>query len=94
ATERAAVAQTAAARAGSLMRTIGSGLMSVMGGLPGIIATVGTVALGAAVNWLVFRDHASSATSSLIDMQAPLDQIIEKYRQLSPLLQEVERNRA
>jgi hypothetical protein len=27
-------------------------------------------------------------------MQAPLDQIIEKYRQLSPLLQEVERNRA
>ncbi|MCA8079918.1 phage tail tape measure protein [Burkholderia cepacia] len=94
ATERAAVAQTAAARAGSLMRTIGSGLLSVMGGLPGIIATVGTVALGAAVNWLVFRDHASSATSSLIDMQAPLDQIIEKYRQLSPLLQEVERNRA
>ncbi|MDN7584201.1 phage tail tape measure protein [Burkholderia orbicola] len=94
ATERAAVAQTAAARAGSLMRTVGSGLLSVMGGLPGIIATVGTVALGAAVNWLVFRDHASSATSSLIDMQAPLDQIIEKYRQLSPLLQEVERNRA
>ncbi|MBR8135150.1 phage tail tape measure protein [Burkholderia cenocepacia] len=94
ATERAAVAQTAAARAGSLMRTVGSGLLSVMGGLPGIIATAGTVALGAAVNWLVFRDHASSATSSLIDMQAPLDQIIEKYRQLSPLLQEVERNRA
>ncbi|KVL39788.1 phage tail tape measure protein [Burkholderia sp. MSMB1835] len=94
ATERAAVAQTAAARAGSLMRTVGSGLLSVMGGLPGIIATVGTVALGAAVNWLVFRDHAGSATSSLIDMQAPLDQIIEKYRQLSPLLQEVERNRA
>ncbi|ACT83024.1 tail length tape measure protein gp13 [Burkholderia phage KS9] len=94
ATERAAVAQTAAARAGSLMRTVGSGLLSVMGGLPGIIAMVGTVALGAAVNWLVFRDHASSATSSLIDMQAPLDQIIEKYRQLSPLLQEVERNRA
>ncbi|RQU96634.1 phage tail tape measure protein [Burkholderia cenocepacia] len=94
ATERAAVAQTAAARAGSLMRTVGSGLLSVMGGLPGIIATVGTVALGVAVNWLVFRDHASSATSSLIDMQAPLDQIIEKYRQLSPLLQEVERNRA
>jgi hypothetical protein len=94
ATERAAVAQTAAARAGSLMRTVGSRMLSVMGGLPGIIATVGTVALGAAVNWLVFRDHASSATSSLLDMQAPLDQIIEKYRQLSPLLQEVERNRA
>ncbi|KGB99190.1 phage tail tape measure protein [Burkholderia cepacia] len=94
ATERAAVAQTAVARAGSLMRTVGAGLLSVMGGLPGIVATVGTVALGAAVNWLVFRDHASSATSSLIDMQAPLDQIIEKYRQLSPLLQEVERNRA
>ncbi|RQR78363.1 phage tail tape measure protein [Burkholderia sp. Bp9012] len=94
ATERAAVAQTTAARAGSLMRTVGTGLLSVMGGLPGIIATVGTVALGAAVNWLVFRDHASSATSSLVDMQASLDQIIEKYRQLSPLLQEVERNRA
>ncbi|WP_334068758.1 phage tail tape measure protein [Burkholderia cepacia] len=93
ATERAAVAQTAAARAGSLMRTVGSGMLSVMGGLPGIITTVGTVALGAAVNWLVFRDHASSATSSLIDMQAPLDQIIEKYRQLTPLLQEVERQR-
>ncbi|VWB15694.1 phage tape measure protein [Burkholderia lata] len=94
ATERAAVAQTVAARAGSLMRSVGSGMLAVMGGLPGIIATVGTVALGAAVNWLVFRDHASSATSSLIDMQAPLDQIIEKYRQLTPLLQEVERNRA
>ncbi|WP_419689147.1 phage tail tape measure protein [Burkholderia theae] len=93
ATERAAVAQIAAARAGSLMRTVGVGMLSVMGGLPGIIATVGTVVLGAAVNWLVFRDHASSATSSLLDMQAPLDQIIEKYRQLSPLLQEVERNR-
>ena len=93
ATERASVAQTAAARAGSLMRTMGAGMLSVMGGLPGIIATVGTVALGAAVNWLVFRDHASSATSSLVDMQAPLDQIIEKYRQLSPLMQEAERLR-
>ncbi|HEF4773662.1 TPA: phage tail tape measure protein [Burkholderia multivorans] len=93
ATERAAAAQTAAARAGSLMRTVGSGLLSVVGGLPGILTTVGTVALGAAVNWLVFRDHASSATSSLIDMQAPLDQVIDKYRQLSPLLQEVERQR-
>jgi lambda family phage tail tape measure protein len=93
ATERAAVAQTAAARAGSLMRTVGSGLLSVVGGLPGILMTVGTVALGAAVNWLVFRDHASSATSSLIDMQAPLDQVIDKYRQLTPLLQEVERQR-
>ncbi|WP_261520023.1 phage tail tape measure protein [Burkholderia multivorans] len=93
ATERAAEAQTAAARAGSLMRTVGSGLLSVVGGLPGILTTVGTVALGAAVNWLVFRDHASSATSSLIDMQAPLDQVIDKYRQLTPLLQEVERQR-
>lgn len=93
ATERAATAQTAAARAGSLMRTVGSGLLSVVGGLPGILTTVGTVALGAAVNWLVFRDHASSATSSLIDMQAPLDQVIDKYRQLTPLLQEVERQR-
>ncbi|MGQ7905041.1 phage tail tape measure protein [Burkholderia sp. BC1] len=93
ATERAAAAQTAAARAGSLMRTVGSGLLSVVGGLPGILTTVGTVALGAAVNWLVFRDHASSATSSLIDMQAPLDQVIDKYRQLTPLLQEVERQR-
>lgn len=93
ATERAAAAQTAAARAGSVMRTVGSGLLSVVGGLPGILTTVGTVALGAAVNWLVFRDHASSATSSLIDMQAPLDQVIDKYRQLTPLLQEVERQR-
>ncbi|MBM2769926.1 phage tail tape measure protein [Burkholderia anthina] len=91
ATERAAVAQTTAARAGSLMRTVGSGLLSAIGGLPGIIATVGTVALGAAVNWLVFRDHASSATSSLIDMQAPLDQLIEKYRQLTTLQQETAR---
>ncbi|WP_334053903.1 phage tail tape measure protein [Burkholderia cepacia] len=94
ATERAAVAQTAAARAGSLMRTAGAGLLSVMGGLPGIVATVGTVALGAAVNWLVFRDHASSATSSLIDMQAPLDQIIDKYKDLSTVLKESELLRA
>ncbi|MGU7780533.1 phage tail tape measure protein [Burkholderia sp. PU8-34] len=93
ATERAAVAQTAAARAGSLMRTVGSGLLSVVGGLPGILTTVGTVALGAAVNWLLFSDHAGSATSSLIDMQAPLDQIIDKYRQLTPLMQEAERLR-
>ncbi|MEY8174041.1 phage tail tape measure protein [Burkholderia multivorans] len=91
ATERAAEAQTAAARAGSLMRTVGSGLLSVVGGLPGILTTVGTVALGAAVNWLVFRDHASSATSSLIDMQAPLDQLLEKYRQLTTLQQETAR---
>lgn len=94
ATERAAVAQTAAARAGSLMRTVGSGLLSVVGGLPGILTTVGTVALGAAVNWLVFRDHASSATSSLIDMQAPLDQIIDKYKDLTTVLRESERLRA
>ncbi|AIO67232.1 phage tail tape measure protein [Burkholderia oklahomensis] len=93
ASERATVAQTALARTGSMMRSVGSGLLAAVGGLPGILATVGTVALGAAANWLLFRDNASSATSSLIDMQAPLDQIIDKYRQLTPLLQESERLR-
>lgn len=94
ATESAATAQTALARTGTMMRSVGSGLLAAVGGLPGILATVGTVALGAAANWLLFRDNASSATSSLIDMQAPLDQIIDKYRQLTPLLQESERLRA
>lgn len=93
ATESAATAQTAFARTGTMMRSVGSGLLAAVGGLPGILATVGTVALGAAANWLLFRDNASSATSSLIDMQAPLDQIIDKYRQLTPLLQESERLR-
>ncbi|CAJ2723783.1 tail length tape measure protein gp13 [Burkholderia pseudomallei] len=93
ATEGAATAQTALARTGTMMRSVGSGLLAAVGGLPGILATVGTVALGAAANWLLFRDNASSATSSLIDMQAPLDQIIDKYRQLTPLLQESERLR-
>lgn len=93
ATESAATAQTALARTGTMMRSVGSGLLAAVGGLPGILATVGTVALGAAANWLLFRDNASSATSSLIDMQAPLDQIIDKYRQLTPLLQESERLR-
>lgn len=93
ATESAATAQTAFARTGTMMRSVGSGVLAAVGGLPGILATVGTVALGAAANWLLFRDNASSATSSLIDMQAPLDQIIDKYRQLTPLLQESERLR-
>lgn len=93
ATESAATAQTALARTGTMMRSVGSGLLAAVGGLPGILATVGTVSLGAAANWLLFRDNASSATSSLIDMQAPLDQIIDKYRQLTPLLQESERLR-
>lgn len=93
ATESAATAQTALARTGTMMRSVGSGLLAAVGGLPGILATVGTVALGAAANWLLFRDNASNATSSLIDMQAPLDQIIDKYRQLTPLLQESERLR-
>ncbi|CAJ4995678.1 phage tail tape measure protein [Burkholderia pseudomallei] len=93
ATESAATAQTALARTGTMMRSVGSGLLAAVGGLPGTLATVGTVALGAAANWLLFRDNASSATSSLIDMQAPLDQIIDKYRQLTPLLQESERLR-
>ncbi|WP_416806838.1 phage tail tape measure protein [Burkholderia pseudomallei] len=93
ATESAATAQTALARTGTMMRSVGSGLLAAVGGLPGILATVGTVALGAAANWLLFRDNVSSATSSLIDMQAPLDQIIDKYRQLTPLLQESERLR-
>lgn len=93
ATESAATAQTALARTGTMMRSVGSGLLAAVGGLPGILATVGTVALGAAANWLLFRDNASSATSSLIDMQAPLDQIIDKYRKLTPLLQESERLR-
>lgn len=93
ATESAATAQTALARTGTMMRSVGSGLLAAVGGLSGILATVGTVALGAAANWLLFRDNASSATSSLIDMQAPLDQIIDKYRQLTPLLQESERLR-
>lgn len=93
ATESAATAQTALARTGTMMRSVGSGLLAAVGGLPGILATVGTVVLGAAANWLLFRDNASSATSSLIDMQAPLDQIIDKYRQLTPLLQESERLR-
>lgn len=94
ATERAALAQAANARTGSMMRAVGTGLLSVFGGLPGLLTMAGVVAVGVAANWLLFRDNANSATSSLIDMQAPLDQIIEKYRQLSPLLQEVERNRA
>lgn len=93
ATESAATAQTAFARTGTMMRSVGSGVLAAVGGLPGILATVGTVALGAAANWLLFRDNVSSATSSLIDMQAPLDQIIDKYRQLTPLLQESERLR-
>ncbi|AOJ07587.1 phage tail tape measure protein [Burkholderia mayonis] len=93
ASERAVVAQTALARTGSMMRSVGAGLLAAVGGLPGILATVGTVALGAAANWLLFRDNANSATSSLIDMQAPLDQIIDKYRQLTPLIQEAERLR-
>ncbi len=93
ATESAATAQTALARTGTMMRSVGAGWLGAVGGLPGILATVGTVALGAAANWLLFRDNASSATSSLIDMQAPLDQIIDKYRQLTPLLQESERLR-
>ncbi|SMG00330.1 tape measure protein [Burkholderia singularis] len=93
ATERATAAQTALARTGTLMRSVGAGLLTAVGGLPGILMTVGTVALGAAANWLLFRDNANGATSSLIDMQAPLDQIIDKYRQLTPLLQEAERLR-
>ncbi|MBZ5793919.1 phage tail tape measure protein [Burkholderia contaminans] len=94
ATERAALAQAANARTGSMMRAVGTGLLSVFGGLPGLLTMAGVVAVGVAANWLLFRDNANSATSSLIDMQAPLDQIIEKYRQLTPLLQEVERQRA
>ncbi|WP_414451291.1 tape measure protein [Burkholderia sp. 22PA0099] len=94
ATEAAAASQVAFASAGTMARSIGTGLLGVFGGLPGILATVATVALGAAVNWLVFRDNAASATSSIIDMKAPIDEIIGKYRQLTPLLQEAERMRA
>ncbi|KVP60808.1 phage tail tape measure protein [Burkholderia ubonensis] len=93
ATERAALAQAANARSGTMMRAVGSGLLSVFGGLPGILTMAGMVAVGVAANWLLFRDNANSATSSLIDMQAPLDQIIDKYRQLTPLIQEAERLR-
>lgn len=78
ATVAATAAQTAYARATSASAAAGRAALGLLGGPAGLAITVGMVAAG----WLLFRDNSTEATRALQDMTGPLDEVLEKFREL------------
>lgn len=74
----ATAAQTAYARATSASAAAGRAALGLLGGPAGLAVTVGMVAAG----WLLFRDNSSEATRALQEMTGPLDEVLEKFREL------------
>src|SRR5690606_28773885 len=56
----------------------GRAALGLLGGPAGLAVTVGMVAAG----WLLFRDNSSEATRALQEMTGPLDEVLEKFREL------------
>ncbi len=79
ATRAATAAKEAYAKASSLVARAGSGLLGLLGGPAGIAS----LALGAGIAFLTMRDSTDKTTQSILDMQQPLDQVAEKFKQLT-----------
>lgn len=79
ATRSATAAKEAYAKVSSLAARAGSGLLGILGGPAGIAS----LAVGAGIAFLTMRDSTDTATQSMLDMQQPLDQVAEKFKQLT-----------
>lgn len=79
ATRSATAAKEAYAKVSSLAARAGSGLLGILGGPVGIAS----LAIGAGIAFLTMRDSTDTATQSMLDMQQPLDQVAEKFKQLT-----------
>ncbi|MEB3898536.1 DUF4214 domain-containing protein, partial [Pseudomonas guariconensis] len=79
ATQAAATAKKEYAAVSSLAARAGSGLLGLLGGPAGIAS----LALGAGIAFLTMRDSTDKTTQSILDMQQPLDQVAEKFKQLT-----------
>ncbi|HGY9618034.1 TPA: DUF4214 domain-containing protein [Pseudomonas putida] len=79
ATRSATVAKEAYTKVSSLAARAGSGLLGLLGGPAGIAS----LAVGAGIAFLTMRDSTDDATQSMLDMQQPLDEVAEKFKQLT-----------
>lgn len=68
----------------SMALTSGRALLGLLGGPAGMA----TLAVAASASWMLFSDSTSHATDGLIDMKAPLDEIIAKFKTLTAVQQE------
>lgn len=73
-----AVAQTRLNAITSVAGRIGAGLLSAVGGLPGLAM----MAVSAAAGFLLLRDNSNEASKSLADMSLPVDELTKKFREL------------
>ncbi|CNG44151.1 tape measure protein [Yersinia intermedia] len=73
-----AVAQTRLNAITSVAGRIGAGLLSAVGGLPGLAM----MAVSAAAGFLLLRDNSNEASKSLADMSLPVDELTKKFRDL------------
>lgn len=72
---------------GALTRA-GGGLLGMMGGVGGLVATV--ISLGA--GFLALSDSADKAKKPMVELQLPVDQLIEKYKELDKARQDALRS--
>lgn len=75
--ERAATAQVAAAQA--TLKTVSTGILSLLGGPAGIAA----LAVGAGIAFLTMRDNTNEVASSLDALKRPLKEVREEFRKLT-----------
>lgn len=79
AADAAAASATLAGRAFGAMATAGRGLLALMGGPIGLLFITGAVAL----SFLDFRSSTEKAAQGLEGLKGPLDEVIEKFKQLT-----------
>jgi tape measure domain-containing protein len=85
--DKATAAAGATSRSVGAMSAAGSGLLGILTGPVGLIATAGLVAL----SFFHFGSAADTATQSLIDQHATIDESIKKYGELGAATQRVQR---
>ncbi|QQE82880.1 phage tail tape measure protein [Pseudomonas putida] len=81
--EAAATAAVATAQAG--LRTVGAGLLGILGGPMGLALLAGT----AAASFLLLRDNSDSLEKKLGDLSDPLDKLVDRFNKLNSATQAV-----
>ncbi|NDL70503.1 phage tail tape measure protein [Vreelandella alkaliphila] len=79
ATNAEAVAQSRLAAATSLASRAKAAALALLPGPAGLI----TLAAGAAASFLLFRDRTDEAAASLLDIEQPMDTLIQQFRELT-----------
>lgn len=72
------IAQTRLNAVTNIAGRVGAGLLSAVGGLPGLAM----MAVSAAAGFLLLRDNSKEASQGLIDMGLPVDELTKKFRAL------------